>query len=160
MFSEPLSIVNKAKVCVFSNFFGAKMSLRRSTNVLFKTQHYLCLYNFFVLPIVQQCRLLTPVLLPQLRVVPQFFQCKKIQQYFSTTNYVTSDVSKTSGGLHMQNIKMMIAGVGGAGCNIVDNMIQQGKHFQGVEFLAINTDVQALEQTRMSFTNCFLLARL
>lgn len=55
---------------------------------------------------------------------------------------------KTPSGLHMQNIKMMIAGIGGAGCNIVDNMIQQGKHFHGVEFLSINTDVQALEQTR------------
>jgi cell division protein FtsZ len=38
------------------------------------------------------------------------------------------------------NIK--VAGVGGGGCNAVDRMIEEG--LQGVEFVAINTDAQAL----------------
>lgn len=38
------------------------------------------------------------------------------------------------------NIK--VVGVGGGGCNAVDRMIEEGLH--GVEFIAINTDAQAL----------------
>jgi len=38
--------------------------------------------------------------------------------------------------------KIKVVGVGGGGCNAVDRMIQEG--MQGVEFVAVNTDAQAL----------------
>jgi cell division protein FtsZ len=38
--------------------------------------------------------------------------------------------------------KIKVVGVGGGGCNAVDRMIDEG--LQGVEFIAINTDAQAL----------------
>ena len=38
------------------------------------------------------------------------------------------------------NIK--VVGVGGGGCNAVDRMIEEG--LQGVEFIGVNTDAQAL----------------
>jgi cell division protein FtsZ len=38
--------------------------------------------------------------------------------------------------------RIKVAGVGGGGCNAVDRMIDEG--MQGVEFVAINTDAQAL----------------
>jgi len=38
--------------------------------------------------------------------------------------------------------KIKVVGVGGGGCNAVDRMIQEG--LQGVEFVAVNTDAQAL----------------
>ena len=41
-----------------------------------------------------------------------------------------------------------VIGVGGAGCNAVNRMIEVG--LQGVEFIAANTDVQALTQARPS----------
>jgi cell division protein FtsZ len=39
-----------------------------------------------------------------------------------------------------------VVGVGGAGCNAIDRMIDEG--LQGVDFVAINTDAQALLQSR------------
>src|SRR3989338_4169067 len=41
--------------------------------------------------------------------------------------------------------KIKVVGVGGAGCNIVTRM--SAEPFKGVEFIAINTDVQDLEAT-------------
>jgi cell division protein FtsZ len=38
--------------------------------------------------------------------------------------------------------KIKVVGVGGGGCNAVDRMIEEG--LQGVEFIAVNTDAQAL----------------
>ena len=38
--------------------------------------------------------------------------------------------------------RIQVIGVGGGGCNAVDRMIDEG--LQGVEFVAINTDAQAL----------------
>jgi len=38
--------------------------------------------------------------------------------------------------------KIKVVGVGGGGCNAVDRMIEEG--LQGVEFVAVNTDAQAL----------------
>ncbi|MFC1879738.1 cell division protein FtsZ [Chloroflexota bacterium] len=38
--------------------------------------------------------------------------------------------------------RIKVVGVGGGGCNAVDRMIQEGMH--GVEFVAVNTDAQAL----------------
>ena len=38
--------------------------------------------------------------------------------------------------------RIKVVGVGGGGCNAVDRMIDEG--LQGVEFVAINTDAQAL----------------
>ena len=42
------------------------------------------------------------------------------------------------------NIKVI--GVGGAGCNAINRMVQYG--LRGVEFIAINTDKQALYQSK------------
>ncbi|HNI12706.1 MAG TPA: cell division protein FtsZ, partial [bacterium] len=42
--------------------------------------------------------------------------------------------------------KMRIVGIGGGGCNAVNTMI--ASTLSGVEFVAINTDVQALERNQ------------
>jgi cell division protein FtsZ len=42
--------------------------------------------------------------------------------------------------------KMKVVGVGGAGGNAINRMVQAG--FCGVEFISLNTDAQALEQSR------------
>src|SRR5512137_1185363 len=44
--------------------------------------------------------------------------------------------------------KIKVVGVGGGGCNAVDRMISEG--LQGVEFIAINTDAQALMLSKAS----------
>jgi cell division protein FtsZ len=44
--------------------------------------------------------------------------------------------------------KIKVVGVGGGGCNAVDRMIQEG--LQGVDFVAVNTDAQALMLTKAS----------
>ena len=41
--------------------------------------------------------------------------------------------------------RIKVVGVGGGGCNAVERMIQEG--LQGVEFIAVNTDAQALMQS-------------
>lgn len=45
-----------------------------------------------------------------------------------------------------QKAKILVIGVGGGGCNAVDRMIEEG--LSGVEFLAINTDAQALKASK------------
>jgi cell division protein FtsZ len=42
--------------------------------------------------------------------------------------------------------RIKVVGVGGGGCNAVERMIQEG--LQGVEFIAVNTDAQALMQSQ------------
>ncbi|RME06767.1 MAG: cell division protein FtsZ [Anaerolineae bacterium] len=42
--------------------------------------------------------------------------------------------------------RIKVVGVGGGGCNAVDRMIEEG--MQGVEFIAVNTDAQALALSR------------
>ena len=42
--------------------------------------------------------------------------------------------------------RITVVGVGGAGCNAVNNMIAMG--LDGVEFLVANTDAQALVHSR------------
>lgn len=44
--------------------------------------------------------------------------------------------------------RIKVVGVGGGGCNAVDRMIEEG--MQGVEFIAINTDAQALMLSKAS----------
>ena len=39
-----------------------------------------------------------------------------------------------------------VIGVGGGGCNAVDRMIEDG--VQGIEFIAVNSDHQALSRTK------------
>ncbi len=41
--------------------------------------------------------------------------------------------------------KIMVVGIGGAGCNAVDRMIEAG--LRGVQFIAVNTDAQALSRS-------------
>ena len=38
--------------------------------------------------------------------------------------------------------RIKVVGVGGGGCNAVNRMIDEG--LQGIEFIAVNTDAQAL----------------
>lgn len=42
--------------------------------------------------------------------------------------------------------RVVVVGVGGGGCNAIDNMIEEG--VEGVEFLSINTDLQALKNLK------------
>ena len=42
--------------------------------------------------------------------------------------------------------RILVIGVGGGGCNAVNNMVE--KQLEGVTFLACNTDMQALEQSK------------
>lgn len=47
---------------------------------------------------------------------------------------------------HVPNpIKIKVVGLGGAGCNAITRMVRE--HIGGVEFIAMNTDVQQLEMT-------------
>ena len=47
-----------------------------------------------------------------------------------------------------QNAVIKVIGVGGGGSNAVERMIESG--IQGVEFIAMNTDVQVLDLSRAS----------
>ncbi|RMD52517.1 MAG: cell division protein FtsZ, partial [Nitrospirae bacterium] len=46
------------------------------------------------------------------------------------------------------NAKIKVIGVGGAGCNAVNSMVES--HLKGVEFIVVNTDLQALETSVVS----------
>jgi len=63
------------------------------------------------------------------------------------TTFLRGGFSKMSRDVNLPNqlesfAKIKVVGVGGGGCNAVDRMIQEG--LQGVEFVAVNTDAQAL----------------
>jgi len=45
--------------------------------------------------------------------------------------------------------KMKVIGIGGAGCNAINGMIDQ--RLEGVEFISVNTDLQALEFNKASY---------
>ncbi|QZA81658.1 cell division protein FtsZ [Deefgea piscis] len=47
---------------------------------------------------------------------------------------------------HHVNIKVI--GVGGAGCNAINNMIEHAMQSHGVDFISANTDAQVLKQSR------------
>jgi len=44
--------------------------------------------------------------------------------------------------------KLKVVGIGGGGCNAINNMVEAG--LQGVEFLAVNTDIQSLNANKAS----------
>lgn len=44
------------------------------------------------------------------------------------------------------NARIVICGVGGAGCNAINSMVESGE-FEGVEFIALNTDAQVLDRS-------------
>ena len=50
--------------------------------------------------------------------------------------------NKTVSSMDPRELTLKVFGVGGAGCNAVEQIAQNG--FVGVEFVAVNTDVQAL----------------
>ena len=50
----------------------------------------------------------------------------------------------------LQSAKMKVVGIGGAGGNAVNRMIDE--ELEGVEFISINTDSQALENSRAQVT--------
>ena len=45
-----------------------------------------------------------------------------------------------------QGAIIRVIGVGGGGCNAVDRMIENA--VQGIEFIAVNTDIQALQRSK------------
>ncbi len=45
-----------------------------------------------------------------------------------------------------RSAKIKVIGVGGAGCNAVNNMIDA--KLKGVKFIVVNTDVQALDASK------------
>ena len=49
-----------------------------------------------------------------------------------------------------QNARIKVIGVGGGGNNAVNRMIEEG--IEGVEFIAVNTDAQALRQSNAGVT--------
>jgi cell division protein FtsZ len=53
-----------------------------------------------------------------------------------TINYVANDLQA----------KIKVVGIGGGGCNAVDRMIEAG--LEGVDFIALNTDFQALQRSK------------
>ena len=44
--------------------------------------------------------------------------------------------------------KLKVVGIGGGGCNAINNMVEAG--LQGVEFMAVNTDIQSLNANKAS----------
>jgi cell division protein FtsZ len=56
------------------------------------------------------------------------------------------DISNDMDDLVESVAKIIVVGVGGGGCNAIDNMIDKG--LVGVEFIQINTDVQALRKNK------------
>ena len=50
----------------------------------------------------------------------------------------------------LQNAKMKVVGIGGAGGNAVNRMIDE--ELEGVEFISINTDSQALKNSQAQVT--------
>ena len=44
--------------------------------------------------------------------------------------------------------KLKVVGIGGGGCNAINNMVEAG--LQGVEFVAVNTDIQSLNANKAS----------
>ncbi len=44
--------------------------------------------------------------------------------------------------------KLKVVGIGGGGCNAINNMVEAG--LQGVEFIAVNTDIQSLNANKAS----------
>ena len=53
------------------------------------------------------------------------------------------EISSTTGEVNVsEGAKILVIGVGGAGCNAVNTMIKSG--LSGVEYIVANTDVQSL----------------
>jgi cell division protein FtsZ len=48
-------------------------------------------------------------------------------------------------GFYASPVKIKVIGVGGGGCNAITRMIRE--QVRGVEFIAMNTDAQALQLT-------------
>ena len=47
---------------------------------------------------------------------------------------------------HDLQAKIKVVGIGGGGCNALDRMIESG--LEGVDFIALNTDFQALSRSK------------
>ena len=62
--------------------------------------------------------------------------------------------NKISIGLDEENdlkATIKVIGVGGAGCNAINRMLENDKKIPGVEFIAINTDIQALKNSNANY---------
>ena len=47
--------------------------------------------------------------------------------------------------------RLKVIGIGGGGCNAVNRMIESG--LKGADFIAVNTDVQALNNSKHQFSS-------
>ena len=54
--------------------------------------------------------------------------------------------------------KIVVMGVGGGGCNAINNMMD--KKIEGVEFVAVNTDVQSLVNSKAQKTIQLVLVHI
>ena len=67
---------------------------------------------------------------------------KMVKKEVSSTPPADSSSTKTAPGIFEFAPRITVVGVGGGGCNAVNNMIDRG--LTGVEFLSCNTDAQHL----------------
>ena len=66
-----------------------------------------------------------------------------LENYFNSEGVIMFEISSTTGELNVsEGAKILVIGVGGAGCNAVNTMIKSG--LSGVEYIVANTDVQSL----------------
>ena len=46
-----------------------------------------------------------------------------------------------------QHAKFKVIGIGGGGCNALNRIIEESADLEGIEFIAVNTDVQVLNNS-------------
>ncbi len=82
-----------------------------------------------------------------------FLKCKKetMKEVMDSMDTEVSQVPKMNDSFDTEVVsrpaKIKVIGVGGGGCNAVSSMAHDAGSFQGVEFVCINTDQQALTHT-------------
>ena len=71
---------------------------------------------------------------------------ESIEKQSQEEEYIMSTTSQNQPFQTESFAQIKVVGVGGGGCNAIDRMIEEG--LQGVDFVAINTDAQALMQSK------------
>lgn len=100
-------------------------------------------------------RIQTKVLFPI--ITRSFFKYSSFKTYL-TNQYISPQTSKVRFYSEISNpkvniiqdyqCKIHVMGIGGAGCNAVDNMVSYSNHIQNINFVVCNTDVQSLEKSK------------